>query len=184
MNLKKQIICNYFNSSKVNAGFRFSIDPNTNIIAKNPAIVYGGLCKSFVHAEKTESFLTGKVLNDVNVLIQAFKILSNELVIDDDPVLASIDYRRSLALSLFYKFILYINDKNVGARYKSAKDSIIDLRPISSGQQSFPTDPTLYPITKPMKKLNAYLQASGYYFGSTYVTHKKIFITHKHFLYD
>ena len=103
-------------------------------------------------------------MNNVKVLTQAFKILSSELVIDDEPVLASVDYRRSLALSLFYKFILYVNDKNVGVRYKSAKDSIIDMRPISSGQQTFPTDPSLYPITKPMKKLNAYLQASGYYF--------------------
>ena len=126
-----------------------------------PNIVFGGLSKNFIHAEKTESFLIGKVMNDVNVLTQAFQILSNELVIDDDPVLASVDYRRSLALSLFYKFILYINDKNVGARYKSAKDSIIDLRPISSGQQSFPTDPSLYPVSKPIQKLNSYLQASG-----------------------
>ena len=105
--------------------------------------------------------MNGKVLNDINVLTQAFQILSNELVIDDDPVLASVDYRRSLALSLFYKFILYVNDKYVGTRYKSATESIIDMRPISSGQQSFPTDPTLYPVSKPIKKINAYLQASG-----------------------
>jgi xanthine dehydrogenase/oxidase len=124
-------------------------------------MVFGGLSKDFIHAERTESFLNGKVLNDMNVLTQAFQMLSNELVIDDDPVLASVDYRRSLALSLFYKFILYANDKFVSSRYKSGKDSVIDMRPISSGHQSFPTDPTLYPVSKPLKKLNAYLQASG-----------------------
>ena len=140
----------------------FPVDPNTNTVTSVPNIVFGGLSKTFIHAKQTETFMNGKVLNNLSMLSQAFQILSNELVIDDDPVLASVDYRRSLALSLFYKFILFANDKNVGARYKSAKDSIIDLRPISSGQQSFPTDPKLYPVSKPMKKLNAYLQASGF----------------------
>lgn len=139
----------------------FPVDPNTNTVTSVPNIVFGGLSKTFIHAKQTETFMNGKVLNNLSMLSQAFQILSNELVIDDDPVLASVDYRRSLALSLFYKFILYINDKNVGARYKSAKDSIIDLRPISSGQQSFPTDPSLYPVSKPIQKLNSYLQASG-----------------------
>ena len=49
-------------------------------------MVFGGLSKDFIHAERTESFLNGKVFNDMNVLTQAFQILSNELVVDDDPV--------------------------------------------------------------------------------------------------
>ena len=119
------------------------------------------MSKQFIHAKETEVFLRGKEINDVTVINQAFQILSNELIVDDDPVLASVDYRKSLSLSLFYKYILYVNDKIVGNRYKSAKDSVIDMRPLSSGKQSFPTDPTIFPVSKPMKKLNAYLQASG-----------------------
>lgn len=35
------------------------------------------------------------------------------------------------------------------------------VRPISSGSQSFTTDPSEYPVSEPMPKLSALLQTSG-----------------------
>lgn len=145
----------------VNAGFRFNIDRKTFMVKSQPTIVFGGISDTFVHARDTESYLVGKNLNDQNVLNAAFEILFKEIQPTNDPVLASPDYRRSLAISLFYKFILFVNQNMINPKYKSALDSVIDQRGLSSGQQSFPEDDNLYPVTKPMSKLNAYLQATG-----------------------
>jgi xanthine dehydrogenase/oxidase len=74
--------------------------------------------------------------------------------------MASPDYRRSLALSLFYKFILYVNQNKISPRNQSALTSIIDSRPLSTGTQSFPTQPSNYPLTQPIPKLNSKLQVN------------------------
>lgn len=145
----------------VNAGFKFDIDPSSKSVTTLPNMVFGGINETFVHAVNTEKYLVGKSLSDQNVLSNAFQILSKELLPSSDPVLSAADYRRSLAISLFYKFVLFVNQNNLNPRIKSAMESLIDSRELSSGQHSFPTDPSLYPVSKPMKKLNAYLQASG-----------------------
>lgn len=145
----------------VNAGFRFEIDTNTKTVLSPPTIVFGGISESFVHAVETEQYLTGKNLNDQTVILNAFQILNKEILPDNNPVLAAPEYRKSLAISLFYKYILYLNQNNINPRFKSAIDSVIDNRSLSNGSQSFPTDPSLYPVSKPIPKLSAYLQASG-----------------------
>ena len=144
----------------VNAGFRFDIDPVT-FIASAPCMVFGGLSPNFIHATDTEQYLSGKALNDQNVLNRAFQILSNELVTDNNPANASPAYLKSLALSLFYKYVLYVNRNEISARNLSALESVYESRALSSGVQTFQTDPTTYPVTKPAPKLNAALQTSG-----------------------
>ncbi|CAF0756244.1 unnamed protein product [Brachionus calyciflorus] len=146
----------------VNAGFRFEIDQNTKKVLSVPSIVYGGISPSFTHAFNTEKYLVGKSLMDESVLIGAFEILNSEIKPNDDPVLASPQYRVSLALSLFYKFVLEVCQNQINPKFLSAIPSLIDNRPLSQGSHTFPDeDPNLYPVTKPMPKLNAYLQASG-----------------------
>ena len=81
------------------------IDPNTFIVSA-PCMVFGGLSPFFIHATDTKRYLSGKALNDQNVLNRAFQILSNELVTDSNPVNASPSYLKSLALSLFFKYVL------------------------------------------------------------------------------
>ncbi len=61
-----------------------------------------------------------------------------------------------MALSLFYKFLLFVNKKRLTPRLQSAFETLIELRPISSGIQNTPKpDPTIDPVSKPMAKLNA-----------------------------
>ena len=65
-----------------------------------------------------ENFLMNKNMNDQEMFQQALQILSNELEPDINPVLASQDYRKKLALSLFYKvlfsyFIVYLFSQRV-----------------------------------------------------------------------
>lgn len=123
-------------------------------------MVFGGINETFIHAFVTEDFLVGKSLNDQNVLSQAFSLMSSEIQPNTDPVMASSDYRRSLALSLFYKFILYVNQNKISPRNQSALTSVIDSRPLSTGTQSYPTQPSNYPLTQPIPKLNSKLQVN------------------------
>lgn len=145
----------------VNAGFRFQVDANTLTVQTLPTIVFGGLSQNFVHATKTEKFLLGKTLSDQQTITSAFKLLSSELIADNDPSLANAQYRKSLALSLFYKFILYANFESIDPSFQSAIESVIDTRGISSGEQDYSVNEDTFPVSKPMSKKNAILQASG-----------------------
>jgi xanthine dehydrogenase/oxidase len=145
----------------VNAGFRFTIDKDSFTVKSKPTIVFGGITSGFIHATQTEGFLYGKSLKDENAVFNAYEILNSEVNPDYDPVLATVAYRKSLSLSLFYKFILTACSNLIDDRYKSAIESVIDTRPVSQAQQSFPTSPDLFPLTQPMTKLNAYAQTSG-----------------------
>lgn len=151
----------------VNAGFKFDVDPSSLIVQSIPTIVFGGINDQFIHASNTEKFLLGRNLNDQNVLQNALIMLFNEVVPDADPVLADPEYRRMLACSLFYKYILFVNKNNLGPRLVSAIDNIIDSRQISSGIETYSDNPSIYPVTKPMSKLNSLLQTSGNFFYNT-----------------
>jgi xanthine dehydrogenase/oxidase len=138
----------------VNAGFNFTFDPATLIVLEC-SMVFGGLSRNFVHASQTESFLLKKPLNDEKVLAESFQILFNELITDNDPVLSASSYRKSLAVSLFYKYLLFVNKNTLSPRLQSAFDNLIEARALSSGKQDFPTNPSTFPVSKPMSKLNA-----------------------------
>ena len=56
-----------------------------------------------IHVAATESYITGKNLHDVDALQAILSVLSDEIVPNLPPAAASIQYRKSLALNLFYK---------------------------------------------------------------------------------
>ena len=91
----------------VNAGFLALVDTADNFkIISKPRIVFGGINPGFVHAKATEEFLIGRNMNDHDMFMKALSILAEELVPDDEPVLASTLYRKQLAMGLFYKVSL------------------------------------------------------------------------------
>lgn len=52
----------------VNGGLLFKVDATKNFkVLEKPTICFGGISKSFVHASKTEAFLTGAELGDVTL---------------------------------------------------------------------------------------------------------------------
>ena len=88
----------------VNAGFLAEVDRENNfLIIGKPSLVFGGVSSSFTHARNTENYLMNKSMNDQEMFQQALNILANELNPDDNPALASKEYRKQLALSLLYK---------------------------------------------------------------------------------
>ena len=90
----------------VNAGCLALVDKANNKFLNRPRLVFGGISSTFIHASNTESFLEGRdITNDI--FLEALGILAEELVLDDEPELASPMYRKQLALSLFYKVKMF-----------------------------------------------------------------------------
>lgn len=147
--------------SDVNAGLNFDIDVGQNCLVKSkPTIVFGGISKTFVHATKTEEYLTGKALGDQETLKGALSVLTQEVIPDDsDPVLTSASFRKNVALGLFYRFVLDVLGNKAGSAFRSG--SVPLTRPLSSGKQTYDTIPMEWPLTQPMTKVEAINQASG-----------------------
>ncbi|XP_046559775.1 indole-3-acetaldehyde oxidase-like [Haliotis rubra] len=144
----------------VNAGFRMQLDRSNNYTVKTkPSLVYGGINKTLVHASNTEAFLQGKQLGDASVLKAAIASLSAELIPDATAGLSSTAYRKNLAISLFYKYVLGMCGEKAAARFQSGGTNLI--RPVSSGTQTYDTRKDEYPLTKPIVKADADLQTSG-----------------------
>lgn len=113
----------------------------------------------FIRASKTESFLTGKDIFDNDVLQAALRSLEIELrpdwVLPNPPP----EFREQLAINLFYKSVLNIAPVAVPRRNQSG--ATLMERPVSKGIQMAYPNKERFPLTKPMPKLEAYLQTAG-----------------------
>ena len=90
----------------VNAGFLANINVENNFqVVGKPTVIFGGISSTFCHAKQTEAFLEGKNMNDHAMFLEAVSLLESELEPSPDPVLAAPEYRRQLALGLFYKVL-------------------------------------------------------------------------------
>ncbi|XP_001688833.2 uncharacterized protein LOC5667145 [Anopheles gambiae] len=145
----------------VNGAFLIKLE-GSEIISSN--ICFGGIDPQFTHALKTEEFLKGKNLLTNETIQGALKTLAAEL--NPDWVLpdAAPEYRKNLALSLFYKFTLQVASvlrfplKN---EYKSG-GSVLS-RAISSGAQQYETNQQQeqWSLIKKIPKIEALYQTSG-----------------------
>ncbi|XP_028411467.1 xanthine dehydrogenase/oxidase-like [Dendronephthya gigantea] len=142
----------------VNAGFKATMD-STYAIKGIPSLMFGGVKLSPFRASGTQQYLSGKNILDSETLKGCMNALGKEIIPESTPLTASAEYRKSLALSLFYKFYLSLLGDKASSRVISA--AVPYVRPISSGQQSFDTTPSEFPLTQPMTKTTAKLQASG-----------------------
>ncbi|XP_075226440.1 uncharacterized protein LOC142327353 isoform X2 [Lycorma delicatula] len=148
----------------LNAGFLFQIDKTNNCkIISKPSIVFGGIHSKLVHVTVLESFLTGKDLLNETVLQEAMEILEKQIT-DYSEVFnvantKTFDYRRKLAQSLFYRFVLSVNPDGINSKYKSGYHQL--ERNISKGQQDYSTDVKKWPINKSIPKIEALSQCAG-----------------------
>lgn len=85
----------------VNAAFLYHMKDKETVT--KASIVIGGLSKKFIHAEETEKYLLGKNIFTNEVLQEALKVLENEVIVEENPPEPSVDFRKKLALGLFYK---------------------------------------------------------------------------------
>ncbi|XP_018304049.1 xanthine dehydrogenase/oxidase-like [Mycetomoellerius zeteki] len=142
----------------VNAGFLFKLDGGGKVL-EEPNIIYGGINKQFLHATKTQQQLVGKSILDDDVLKAALSTLHDELQPDHVLPDYSPEFRRNLAEGLFYKFVLSIKPEIVNTRLRSG-GSLLE-RTLSSGTQDYDTNRDIWPVNKPITKLEAIKQTSG-----------------------
>jgi xanthine dehydrogenase/oxidase len=145
--------------SYVNAAFLISLRADQTVV-ESARICFGGVGADFVHAEKLEKFLVGKTFYCDEVLQESLKILSKEIKPDDELPQASPEYRRNLAVSLFYKFVLSTTPKDqIRESFRSGAETL--SREISSGRQEFEVNEGKSKLYKRVPKLEGEMQCTG-----------------------
>ncbi|XP_058124743.1 uncharacterized protein LOC131289060 [Anopheles ziemanni] len=145
----------------VNAAFLLNFNSDKNTV-NSATLCFGGIHPKFTHANRTEQFLTGKRLIDDRTLQQTLNVLASEIQPNSSLENASSEYRKNLAIALFYKCILSVAMENgvaISPRFTSGASSL--ERPLSSGQQTFDTIEKNWPLTKNVPKLEGLAQVSG-----------------------
>ncbi|XP_063365129.1 uncharacterized protein LOC134653665 [Cydia amplana] len=144
----------------VNAGFLYKLESSNTV--KEARILYGALNPSFVHASKTEEFLRGKNLFTSKTLQEAIEVLKSEVVVEENPPQASANYRKNLAVNLFYKSLLSLCTENEMDSYFASGGTVLSrMRPVSHARQEFTTNTLMYPISQPVEKVEALIQCAG-----------------------
>ncbi|CAH0726811.1 unnamed protein product, partial [Brenthis ino] len=144
----------------VNAAFFYKLSQNNTV--QKCRIAYGGLSPNFSRAKNTENMLLGKILFKNSTLKNASTVLSQELVVKENASDSSVQYRKQLALGLFYKDLLQLcPDDILILNYKSGAVSLHETHPVSKGSQIFISDPTMWPINQPVTKVEALIQCAG-----------------------
>ncbi|XP_031766920.2 aldehyde oxidase 1-like [Galleria mellonella] len=147
----------------VNAGFLYRLRKSDNKLLQC-RLVFGGLSPQFSRAALTERYLFTKMPFANDILSKAVETLANEIVVTETGLLSewSTDYRKKLALGLFYKGLLTICPRELlGSRYASGAIKIHETRPVSDARQIFDTNPALWPLNQPLEKVEAKIQCSG-----------------------
>lgn len=149
----------------VNAGLRVCLDEKGAVMPGEACIVFGGLASLNCRMPKTEKFLEGKTWNN-DTLKPALDMLSSEVAdvtITMDEEGFTNEYRMQLALNFFYKFFLYVAMQVNPSMVSPENQSIAfhDERELSHGTQEYQEYPELYPLTKPVVKRAAFVQATG-----------------------
>eukprot|EP00055_Hartaetosiga_balthica_P014394 m.78729 g.78729 ORF g.78729 m.78729 type:complete len:1316 (+) comp8584_c1_seq1:41-3988(+) len=142
----------------VNAAVVVEVD-GQNTVTTVPRMVFAGLSPSVFVSSKAALFLSGKTLDSV-VLQVAAEMVVAEITPASPPASSSVAYRQSLVSTLLYKSLLAaLPITEVSPRVQSA--CVPYQRAISSGQQSFKPDPSVFPLTQPLPKLSANQQTCG-----------------------
>ncbi len=147
----------------VNAGFRVRLNDKNEV--GEITIILGGLATMIYKATKTEQWLKGKVWNakTLNEVLAVLKQEVLEVTVPMEEEGITTEYRLQLAETFFYKFYLHvalqIDSKDLKKPYVSAANH--DIRPLSQGTQEFTLYPEVFPLTLPIIKRAAFVQASG-----------------------
>lgn len=141
----------------VNAGFLLKFQRKK---VANARICFGGINPKLIHASATEQVLKGRDLYDNGTLQEALKALNEEIHPDWVLPASSPKYRKDLAISLFYRFILATSPiSKISDQNRSGGIGL--FRAISSGTATFEANNKLWPVNKPVEKIEGVTQCSG-----------------------
>ncbi|XP_068641785.1 xanthine dehydrogenase 1-like isoform X2 [Aristolochia californica] len=152
----------------VNAGMRVFLE---NKVGKwevsDASIAYGGVAPVSISAKRTQEFLIGKSW-DQELLNGALRKLTTDISLSEDAPGGMVEFRKSLTLSFFFKFFLWVSYQMEG------KDSFLEClppsylsaiesynRPPSSGLQSYEVAKQGTAVGSPEVHLSSTLQVTG-----------------------
>lgn len=93
----------------VNAGMRvYFEEKGDTFIVSDASIVYGGVAPISLSLPKVSNYLIGKNWNRV-LLMGALEVLEKEINIKDDAPGGMVEFRKSLTLSFFFKYFLWVS---------------------------------------------------------------------------
>ncbi|XP_068339834.1 xanthine dehydrogenase 1-like [Pyrus communis] len=151
----------------VNAGIRVHLEDRGGWVVSDASIAYGGVAPLSLSATRTKNFLIGKSWNQ-EMLQGALKVLQEDVLLKDDAPGGMVEFRKSLSVSFFFKFFLWVSHQMEG------KHCINESVPLShlSAVQSFHRSPVIgaqdYEVIKrgtavgsPEVHLSARLQVTG-----------------------
>ncbi|XP_059665245.1 xanthine dehydrogenase 1-like isoform X2 [Cornus florida] len=152
----------------VNAGMRVCLEEkNENWVVSGASIVYGGVAPLSLSALKTKDFLIGKNWNQ-EVLQGALKTLEEDILLKDNAPGGMVEFRKSLTLSFFFKFFLWVSHQMEGKKYFTESVPLSHLsavqlfhRPSVIGSQDFEITKYGTAVGLPDIHLSARLQVTG-----------------------
>lgn len=145
----------------VNAGFLYKLRGSENKV-KQARMVFGGLSPNFIRATNTERCLLKRNLFTNSTLQEALTYLDRELEVLPNPPEPSVEYRKKLALGLFYKGLLQLCPENsLSSRNRSGAYRLSDVRPVSKASQVYDTKTSEWPLNQPIPKVEALIQCAG-----------------------
>ncbi|XP_065866854.1 xanthine dehydrogenase 1-like isoform X2 [Euphorbia lathyris] len=152
----------------VNAGMRvFLEEKGEEWIVSDAAIAYGGVAPLSLSAIKTKEFLIGKNWNQ-ELLLGALKVLETNILIKEDAPGGMVEFRRSLTLSFFFKFFLWISQQMNGNKSIMGTIPLSHLsavqpfhRPSVVGTQDFEIKKLGTAVGSPEVHLSSKLQVTG-----------------------
>lgn len=103
----------------VNAGMRVCLQEKDQIwMVSDASVSYGGVAPYSISANLTKKFLVGKQWN-MELLHGALEVLGKDVILKDDAPGGMVEYRKSLVLSFFFKFFLWVSQQMDGLSLSS-----------------------------------------------------------------
>ncbi|HEY9731963.1 MAG TPA: molybdopterin cofactor-binding domain-containing protein [Drouetiella sp.] len=149
----------------VNAGFRIRLNADGTVEPGQVTIIYGGLATMIHRAVKFEEKFYGKAWNaeTLNAVLPELQKEVKEITVTMDEEGLTNEYRMQLAETFFYKFYLHVANELDPRALKPELVSAAnhDIRALSHGVQEYTEYPEMFPLTQPIIKQAAFVQASG-----------------------
>ncbi|KAF8112241.1 hypothetical protein N665_0065s0026 [Sinapis alba] len=152
----------------VNGGMRvFLEERGQELFVSDASIAYGGVAPLSLRARKTEEFLIGKKWNQ-GLLQGVLKVIQRDVLIKEDAPGGMVEFRKSLTLSFFFKFFLWVSHDlhDVYPTIETFPPSHISaVQPVSrlsrSGKQDYETVKQGTSVGSPEVHLSARMQVTG-----------------------
>nr|DAD29838.1 TPA_asm: hypothetical protein HUJ06_031306 [Nelumbo nucifera] len=152
----------------VNAGMRVLLEENSGQWSvADASIVYGGVAPLSISASKTQLFLSGKTWNQ-ELMQGALGVLENDIVLMQDAPGGMVEFRKSLMLSFFFKFFLWVSyqiDGEQSSRMGLTHSHLSAIQPFcrlpSTGRQIYEIKKHGTSVGLPEVHLSSRLQVTG-----------------------